>query len=193
MARLSTKLVNLKRQLAIAERREEYQQQELQRKIDNNIVTPYEGKGPTTTFYVPSIDDPADLYVRVEVPTTSLTECLGGADATALGKVGGVLTLPAGAGEVPQRGFANKYMSLKFIHRDTTPVATQTPWGSRVVKYYTEKNGQATRMIPIGGASISAILTRWKALKTANFAPFTKGDIQLLAPDNSVIESASVA
>ena len=192
MARLSTKLVSLKRQLKIAEKREEYQQQELQRKIDNNIVTPYQGKGDTTDFYVPSIDDPADLYVLVEVPTKSLELCLGGADATAVGKVGGALTLPANVGVVSQRGFANKYMSLKFIHRDTTPTATQTPWGTRVVKYYTEKNGQATRMIPIGGASVGAILTSWKALQTANFAPFTKGDVQLLAPDNSIIESVSV-
>lgn len=192
MPRLSTKLVNLKRQLKIAEKREEYQQKELQARIDSNTVTPYEGRGDLTSIYVPSIIDPADLVIQVDVPTTSLTVCLGGTDNTALTKIGCTLTLPAGAAFVSQRGYANHYMNLRFIHRKTTPTAKLTPWGSRVVTSYDTVQGQASRMIPIGGASVAAILTKWEALKSADFAPFTKGDVQLLAPDNSVIETASV-
>lgn len=189
MAVISTKLVQLKRQLARANAREEYRRQELQRRIDENIVTPYEGRGDLTDYYVQSFTDP-DLWILVSVPDESIVKCLGGIDATTLAKVGGQLAEPTGA-IAGQRGNANLYMSLKFIHRDVTPTATLTKWGTRVVKYYNKSGDQAFRQIPIGGATVKAIVAAYNAI-VATPAPFSKGEIQLLGGDNSIIRSRTI-
>ena len=193
MARLSTKLVRLKRQLAVAERREDYQQTALQAKIDQGVTTAYEGKGTLIQYYVPSITDPAELYIQVSVPESHLTLLLGGSDEASVNELGGTLTLPAGKAYAQQRGFANHYLSIKVTHRDNTPVARLTPWGSRVVDYASEKSGQKSRQLPIGGADMKAINQIWKNLQITIQGTSAPCDVYFLGVDNSIIERKYLA
>lgn len=192
MARLSTKLVRLKRQLAVAERREAIKQAELERKITEGFTVAYEGRGSLIEYYVPSITDPAELYIKVSVPEDHLTLILGGSEQVNLDSLGGKLTLPAGAAYAPQRGFSNQYLSIKIIHRDNTPTARLTPWGTRVVDYASEKQGQKSRQLAIGGADMKEINQNWKNLETVIQQTSAPCDLYLLGVDNSIIERKSL-
>ncbi|NEQ37960.1 MAG: hypothetical protein F6K40_17495 [Okeania sp. SIO3I5] len=115
MTRISPKLVRLERRLRAAQARKEYKDAELQRRIEQQVTTAYESRGILTTYYVPSITDPENLYIQVSVPETSLREILGGVEQTDLDKIGGFLVILTGKAYAQQRGFADKYMSIKVV------------------------------------------------------------------------------
>ncbi|MGD1712306.1 hypothetical protein [Dapis sp. BLCC M172] len=185
MARLSTKLVRLKRQLAVAERKEAYKQQALAERITQRETTDYVGKGAQTTYYVPSIKD-SELYIQVSVPTSSLTALLGGTDQPALDKIGGVLALPAGKSEVRQRGYSDNYCRIRAVFKANKATAKLTPWGTRTLDYTREVDGQSHRELPIGGDDFRAINILWNALP-ANIQNKPL-DLYLVGPGGTTIE-----
>ena len=193
MARLSTKLVRLKRQAAVAERREEYKQNALQQQINQGITTAYQGRGEMITYYVPSVTDPEELYIRVSVPETNLIQILGGAEEINLTSIGGTLDLPANKASAPQRGFSNHYCSIKVVHKRAAAVARLTAWGTRVLDYNNEIAGQKSRQLPIGGANMKEINLLWKTIDNEIQSTAKPCNVYLLGVDNSVIDSKTLS
>ncbi|NEO55906.1 MAG: hypothetical protein F6K54_24270 [Okeania sp. SIO3B5] len=192
MAKLSTKLMRLKRQLAVAEAREEYKQQALKEKIEQGATTAYQGKGEMIQYYVPSITDPDELYIKVSVPEASLVQILGGAEEINLTSIGGTLSLPSNKAFAYQRGFANHYCSIKVVHKRATAVAKLTPWGTRVVDYNNEIAGQKSRQLPVGGSSIKDINLLWKTIDNEVVSTAKPCAIYFLGPADSVIDSKTL-
>lgn len=188
MARITTKLVKLRRQLATAERREEIQQQELQRRIQQQVLTPYQGRGNLTTYYVNSFKEDG-LMIKVEVPTESLTKIFGEA-AAGITALGGLVAEPTSGAVADNKGFASHYFRMKFVHYRATPIARLTPWGSRVLQYYEEDGDQAFREFPMGG-SMNQIQLAYAA-KVAAPAPFTRGIIALVSSTGDTLRSTRI-
>ena len=117
---ISTKLVKFKRQLKIAQAREAYKKSQLEAAIAAGETTAYTSRGDTVDYYVPSIGDPNELYIKVSVPQTSLTQVLGGYAEPQITLLGGVLTLPEKKAYVQQRGFSNQSVSYTHLTLPTT-------------------------------------------------------------------------
>ncbi len=191
MAYISTKLVQLERAKKIAEQKEAYIKQARDAAIGNNTVTPYQSEGTQITYWVQSHINP-ELFIEVKVPESHFADTIGASTAGNIAdKLGGVGTEPLQAAIVNQKNYANKYMSIRFIHLDPTPVAKLTPWGSRVVKRYRKVGGAAFKQFPVGG-NYKAANAKFLALKAAP-GPFKTGVIQLLGAGNNVLSSHTVA
>lgn len=144
------------------------------------------------TYYVPSLTDPEELYIKVSVPETSLIQILGGAEEINLTSIGGTLNLPANKASAPQRGFSNHYCSIKVEHKRATAVARLTPWGTRVVDYNNEIAGQKSRQLPIGGANMKDINLIWRTIDSEIVSTAKPCAVYLLGVDNSVIDSKNL-
>ncbi|NES06915.1 MAG: hypothetical protein F6K22_31345 [Okeania sp. SIO2F4] len=189
MARISTKLVRLKRKLAIAEARENYKKETLLAAAASNTVTPYEGRGILSTFYVPSFKD-NEVCVQVSFPSRSLILILGGTDQAALDKIGCFKNLPANKSPVQQKGYADNYYSIRVIYKANRGTAKITPWGSRTITYTRKEEGQSHRELPIGGDNFKKINLLWRTLQTA--VPNPPLDLELLRPAGTVLDKVKI-
>lgn len=107
---------------------------------------PYVKRPPETILFYRSVFYNSIFY-EVSVNSETL-ELIGG--ATALGLLA---ALPDGSTALPIRGSGIRPSMLKWYYGDATPQVITTAWGSRYIKNYDARGGQAHRSCPISIAS----------------------------------------